>query len=77
MLRGRTAGGAWFRVAAASGLIQRTPIRTTGTWLKVRIGVTVMTSLVQLALGGAVELSFPPEGVTWRLKCPAKAAMPR
>ncbi|MFO1118483.1 MAG: HWE histidine kinase domain-containing protein [Beijerinckiaceae bacterium] len=40
-------------------------------------GVTVMTSLVQLALGGAVELSFPPEGVTWRLKCPAKAAMPR
>lgn len=40
VLRGRTAGGAWFRVGAASGLIQRTPIRTTGTWLKVRIGVT-------------------------------------
>ncbi len=41
VLRGRTAGGAWFRVGAASELIQRTPVRTMSKWLKVRIGVTV------------------------------------
>ena len=40
VLRGRTAAGAWFRIGATSDLLQRTPIRTVGEWLKVRIGVT-------------------------------------
>lgn len=40
VLRGRTADGAWFRIGATSELLQRTPIRTMGQWLKVRIGVT-------------------------------------
>lgn len=40
-------------------------------------GVTVMTSLVQLAVGGAVELQFLPEGVVWRLSCPISTAIQR
>jgi CDP-glycerol glycerophosphotransferase (TagB/SpsB family) len=40
VLRGRTADGAWFRVGASSGLIQQTPVRTMGEWLKVRVGVS-------------------------------------
>ncbi|MFZ0529524.1 MAG: CDP-glycerol glycerophosphotransferase family protein, partial [Propionicimonas sp.] len=39
VLRGRTASGAWFRVGATSSLIQRTPIRALGQWLKSRVGV--------------------------------------
>lgn len=40
VLRGRTPEGAWFRVGAASALLQRTPLRTMGKWLKLRVGVT-------------------------------------
>lgn len=41
VLRGRTAGGAWFRVGATSGFLQRTPIRMDGRWLRARAGVTL------------------------------------
>jgi CDP-glycerol glycerophosphotransferase (TagB/SpsB family) len=40
VLRGRTAAGAWFRIGATSGFLQRTPIRMDGEWLRVRAGVT-------------------------------------
>ena len=39
VLRGRTAAGEWLRVGATSSLLQRTPIRSMGQWLKMRVGV--------------------------------------
>ncbi|HOC12372.1 MAG TPA: CDP-glycerol glycerophosphotransferase family protein [Propionicimonas sp.] len=39
VLRGRTAAGAWLRVGATSALIQRTPLRTMGELIKLRVGV--------------------------------------
>jgi PAS domain S-box-containing protein len=34
-------------------------------------GTTVMGRMAELSLGGKVELSYPPEGLVWRLRSPA------
>jgi PAS domain S-box-containing protein len=34
-------------------------------------GTTVMGRMAELSLGGKVELSYPPEGLVWQLRCPA------
>lgn len=41
------------------------PPRQTG------FGTTVMGRMAELSLAGHVELSYPPEGLVWRLRCPA------
>jgi len=35
-------------------------------------GTTVIKSMAELGLDGAVQLEFAPSGLTWRLACPAK-----
>jgi PAS domain S-box-containing protein len=41
-------------------------------------GTTIITTVVEQNTGGTVELTYSPEGVTWRLTCPAaKVLIPR
>ncbi|MCA0250808.1 MAG: CDP-glycerol glycerophosphotransferase family protein [Actinobacteria bacterium] len=40
VLRGQTADGAWFRVAATSAVIRQTPKKLSCAWFKLRTGVT-------------------------------------
>ena len=38
-------------------------------------GTTVMSRMAELSLAGKVELSYPPEGLVWRLRCPASRVL--
>jgi PAS domain S-box-containing protein len=38
-------------------------------------GTVVMAAMAERSLGGAVDLDYPPSGVTWRLTCPAANAL--
>ena len=38
-------------------------------------GSTVVGSMVERSVGGAVELNYPPSGLIWRLTCPAANAL--
>jgi PAS domain S-box-containing protein len=38
-------------------------------------GTTVMEAMAERSLGGAVDLDYPPSGLTWRLTCPAGNAL--
>ena len=39
-------------------------------------GSTVIKSMAELSLDGAVELDFAPSGLTWRLACPTTRILP-
>jgi two-component sensor histidine kinase len=38
-------------------------------------GTTVIEMMVKRSVGGAVDLHYPPSGLTWRLTCPAMNAL--
>jgi PAS domain S-box-containing protein len=38
-------------------------------------GTTVMKTIVERSVDGAVDLHYPPSGLTWRLTCPAANAL--
>ncbi|HZV21991.1 MAG TPA: PAS domain S-box protein, partial [Hyphomicrobiales bacterium] len=41
---------------------------------KLGFGFSVISTMAQMALDAKVELDFPPEGLTWRLRCAASQA---
>jgi len=38
-------------------------------------GTTVIETMVERSVDGAVDLHYPPSGLTWRLTCPALNAL--
>jgi two-component sensor histidine kinase len=38
-------------------------------------GTTVMEAMVARSVDGAVDLHYPPSGLTWRLTCPVVKAL--